>query len=145
MSGAAIYDAFATRLTERWTDTPIAEEGGFYQNYVEAGVQFVFWELNDISYRQISSGAPQANYWEQHGVAKFHVMTKSGQGSRQAWVYADKLRQLFREQPLNTDNGTIIILDLPIGADDPAEDIPNYFSIALVVEWKRIDITDLTP
>lgn len=144
MAGVEIYDAFWGKLQSAWTATPIAEEGGFYQQYLDVVEQFVFMELFDLSYGQVSTGAPQHNYWEEHGITKFHVMTKSGSGSRQARVYADQLRQLFREQPLATSHGQIIILDLPIGPDEPGQDFPNYFSIALVVAWKRIDATDLS-
>jgi hypothetical protein len=145
MAGAEIYDAFWGKLQGSWTATAIAEEGSFSQQVVEAGLPFVFMELFDLSYGQISTGAQQQNYWEEHGITKFHVMTRSGQGSRQARVHADALRQLFREQPLDTASGAKVhILDLPIGPDEPGQDFPNYFSIALVVAWKRIDATDLT-
>jgi len=144
MAGVEIYDAFAAKIAT-WTATPVAEEGGFYQQYVEEGLQFVYWELFDLSYGQISTGAPQENYWEEHGITKFHVMTRSGQKSRQARDYADRIRQMFREQPLATAGGAKIhVLDLPIGPDEPGQDFPNYYSIALVVAWKRIDATDLT-
>jgi hypothetical protein len=51
--------------------------------------------------------------------------------------YANDLLYLFREQPI----GTLFMPEMSIGAGEPGQDFPNYFSIAATIFWVRRDIT----
>ena len=145
MASAAVYDAFATRLGA-WTTTPVVFENEFAQQYLDARATFVYVEIYGDTFNQESLGAPQANMWLEEGTTFFHVMTPSGDGSRDARVYANDILNLFREQPIVTDALTgesLFMPEMSIGAGQPGQDFPNYYAMTASIHWRRRDITSL--
>ncbi|WP_416065416.1 hypothetical protein ACK9YZ_01320 [Rhizobium sp. ZK1] len=137
MSSFATFDAFHTRLAD-WTATPVIFENEFAQELLENNTPaFVYVEIFGDSYDQESFGAAGSNMFLEEGVTWMHVMTPSGKGSALARQYADQLLNLFREQPI----GELFMPQMSIGAGDPGQDFPNYFSIAAIIRWRRRDIT----
>ncbi len=139
MASPATFDAFENRLKTAWTATALVFENEFAQPLLDAGAPFVFVEIYGDSYAQETFGAPQANQFLEEGVTYLHVMTKSGEGSRQARVWANDLLNLFREQPI----GSLFMPEMSIGAGEPGQDFPGYFSIAATIRWYRRDATSL--
>ncbi len=145
MASPAVYDAFATRLGD-WTTTPIIFENEFAQQYIDAGMQFVYVEIYGDTFNQESLGSPQHNLWLEEGTTFMHVMTPAGAGSRDARVYANELLNLFREQPIVTDNVTgesLFMPEMSIGAGQPGQDFPNYYAITASIHWRRREVTSL--
>ncbi|MCL6710217.1 hypothetical protein M8R20_24775 [Pseudomonas sp. R2.Fl] len=139
MSSFATFNAFHTRLAD-WTATPVRFENEFCQDLLDANVPaFIYVEIFGDTLNQESFGAPRNNMFLEEGVAWMHVMTESGKGSGLARQYADQLLNLFREQPI----GELFMPQMSIGAGDPGQDFPNYFSIAAMIRWYRRDITNL--
>lgn len=146
MSSPAVYDAFEARLRAAWAATPLAFENENWQAYAEATSPFVFVEIYGDTLDQETMGAPGANMWLERGSTYMHVMTPSGQGSRQARIWANDLLNLFREQPIVTDpsNGeTLRMVEMSLGAGQPGEDVPNYWAFTATIHWYRYDITSL--
>lgn len=146
MSSAAVYDAFEVTLRENWTDTALVFENEFAQDLMDAGSPFVYVEIYGDELRQETVGAPGANMWLETGWTYLHVMTKSGDGSRQARIWASKLLGLFREQPIVVDGITgeaLFMPEMSIGAGDPGTDFPNYWAMTATIRWRRRDVTVL--
>jgi hypothetical protein len=144
MSTPATYDAFESRLRTGFTAINLVFENEFAQQLLETKLPFVYVEIFGDSYDQETMGAPQQNMFLERGMTYLHVMTASGQGSRQARVYANDLLNLFREQPLSSADGTIYMTEFSIGMGEPGVDFPNYFATTASITWYRRDITDLT-
>lgn len=141
MSSLTAYDAFASRLAA-WGTTPVRFENEFCQDLLDSNCPaFVYVEVFGDTYDQDTMGAYQANEWLERGVTYLHVMTPSGQGSRQARQYANSLLYLFREQPI----ATLFMPEMSIGAGEPGKDFPNYFAITASIFWHRRDITSVPP
>lgn len=146
MSSPAVYDAFEVRLRSSWAATPLAFENESWQNYVEASSTFVYVEIYGDTFNQETTGAPGENMWLERGSTYLHVMTPAGQGSRQARIWANDLLNLFREQPIITDQVTgeaLRMVEMSLGAGEPGEDIPNYWAFTATIHWFRYDITSL--
>lgn len=139
MSSLTTYDAFANRLGA-WETTPVVFENEFYQ-LPDTPAPFVYVEVFGDTYDQDTMGAPQQNEWLETGVTYLHVMTPSGQGSRQARQYANILLYLFREQPI----ATLFMPEMSIGAGQPGKDWPGYWAMSATIFWHRRDITSVPP
>lgn len=140
MSSLTAYDAFEVRLRSGWLTTDIVMENEFY-TLPDNPTPFVYVEIFGDTYDQDTMGAPQQNEWLERGVTYLHVMTPSGQGSRQARQYANSLLYLFREQPIST----LFMPEMSIGAGDPGKDWPGYFALTASIFWRRRDITSIPP
>ncbi len=139
MSSLTAYDAFVGRLGA-WNLSPVVFENEFYQ-LPDTPAPFVYVEIFGDTYDQDTMGAPQANEWLERGVTYMHVMTPSGQGTRQARQYANSLLYLFREQPIST----LFMPEMSIGAGEPGKDWPGYFALTASISWHRRDITSIPP
>ncbi len=139
MSSPTAFDAFKARLDD-FTALPVRYENQFCQDLIDAGTPaWVYVEVFGDTYEQDTMGAPGANVWEERGITYLHVMVPSGTGSRQARAHANDLLYLFREQQI----GGLSMTEMSIGAGEPGQDFPNYFSIAATIFWTRRDITSI--
>lgn len=136
MSSPEAYDAFADRLAA-WTTTPVVFENQFYE---PTGAAFVYVEVYGESYDQETTGAPEANMWEERGSTYINVLTPSGAGTTTARAYAKSLMYLFREQDIGAG---INMTEMSIGAGQPGDDFPNYWAMTLTISWRRFDITSI--
>lgn len=139
MATPTTFDAFELRLRGAWTATSLVFENEHYQTLLDNSSPFVYVEIYGDSYNQETMGAPQANQFLEEGVASFHVMMASGQGSRQGRVWANDILNLFREQPI----GDLFMPEMSIGAGDPGKDFPNYFAMTATIHWYRRDYTSI--
>lgn len=139
MASPTTYDAFETRLKGAWTATALVFENEFAQHLIDAEAPFVYVEIYGDTYDQETIGAPEANQFLEEGSTYLHVMVPSGEGSRQARVWANDLLNLFREQPI----GDLFMPEMSIGAGEPGKDFPNYFALTARISWYRRDITSL--
>jgi hypothetical protein len=139
MSSPTTYDAFEVRLRTAWTATALVFENEHDQPLLDAGMPFVYVEIYGDNYNQETFGAPQNNQFLEEGVSSFHVMMPSGQGSRQARIWANDILNLFREQPI----GSLFMPEMSIGAGAPGKDFPNYFAITATINWYRRDYTSI--
>lgn len=148
MASVEVYDAFELRLRDAWTATALVFENEFAQELIDAGLPFVYVEIVGDVLDQETFGAPQANQWLERGATYLHVMTASGEGSRQARNWAKALTNLFREQPIVVDAVTGEALFMPtmsLGAGEPGRDFPNYWAFTATIGWYRRDYTNLSP
>lgn len=146
MASAAVYDAFETTLRAGWVHTELVFENEFAQHLLDAGLPFVYVEIYGDTLDQETFGAPGANMWLERGWTYLHVMVKSGDGSRQARIWASELASLFREIPIVVDPATgeqLFMPEMSIGAGEPGEDFPNYWALTVTIHWRRRDITVL--
>jgi hypothetical protein len=117
---------------------PVRYENEFAQDLVDAGTPaWIYVEIYGDDYAQDTMGAPRANVWEETGITYLHVMVPSGTGSSDARDHARTLMNLFREQPIDS----LFMPEMSIGAGEPGQDFPNYWSLALTIHWTRRDIT----
>lgn len=140
MSSETTYDLFEARLRAGWTSTPLVFEN---ENYILPGTPatFVFVEIYGDTYNQETMGAPQANMWEEEGMTHMHVMVPTGRGTKHARHHCNDLLYLFREQPI----GSLFMPEMSIGAGSPGRDFPNYFAMTASINWRRYDITAISP
>lgn len=138
MASVISFDAFHDRLVAAWTATPLVFENEKY-DLPDIPSAFVYVEIWGDDFSQESFGAPQANHWVEHGTTSMHVMIPSGDGTRQARVYAGQLLALFREQPI----GTLVMPDMSIGEGSPGKDFPNYFALTASIHWSRRETTQI--
>jgi len=119
---------------------PVRYENQFVQDLIGANTKaWVYVEIYGDAYAQDTMGAPGANVWEETGVTYLHIMVPSGEGSSDARGHAKTLMNLFREQPISG----LFMPEMSIGAGEPGEDFPNYWSLALTIHWTRRDITSI--
>jgi hypothetical protein len=141
MSSPTAFDAFKGVLDTYAAGTgalPVRYENEFCQDLLDTNTKaWVFVEVYDDSYRQDTMGAPGANVWEETGVTYLHVMVPSGEGSASARTYARALVNLFREKPVSG----LFMPEMSLGAGEPGQDFPNYWSFAVTIYWTRRDIT----
>lgn len=148
MASAAAYDAFHARLTAAWIspNPGLVFENEFAQQYLDAGLSFVYVEIYGDSLNQETLGAPGYNQWKEEGATYLHVMTAAGGGSRQARVWANDLLNLFREQSIVADplaGEALFMTEMSIGAGSPGQDFPNYYAMTATIQWRRREYTNL--
>ena len=144
MASPEVYEAFETRLSENWMTLPLAFENEPRQQLVEGGQPFVYVEIFGADFNQETAGAPGANLWQERGSIFMHVMVPSGEGSKQARIWAKALLALFREQEVIVDAATgeaLMMPEMSIGAGQPGEDIPNYWALTATIHWSRHEAT----
>lgn len=138
MASPQTFDAFKARLDDAWSATPLVYENEFAQELIESGAPFVYVEIYGDSYDQETIGAPGANQFVEDGATYLHVMIRSGEGSRQARIWANSLLYLFREQPI----GDLFMPEMSIGTGEPGADFPNYWAMTATIRWYRRDYTE---
>jgi hypothetical protein len=143
MSSPSAFTAFKDVLdtyTAGAGALPVRYENEFVQDLLtDSTPAWVYVEVYGDTYAQDTMGAPMANVWEETGVTYLHIMVPSGYGTSTARDHARTLMNLFREQPIDT----LFMPEMSIGAGEPGQDFPNYWSLALTIHWTRRDITSI--
>jgi hypothetical protein len=141
MSSPTAFDAFKSVLDTYAAGAdalPVRYENEFCQDLLDVNTPaWIYVEGYGDNYRQDTMGAPGANVWEETGVTYLHVMVPSGEGSTNARTYSRALMNLFREKPVSG----LFMPEMSLGAGEPGQDFPNYWSFAVTIYWTRRDIT----
>lgn len=126
MPALAVADAIDSRLAANWTETPIipydsiAEPPDDAEAFVVVQYPIVFEEKPTLS----------RTFWER-GVVRFVLNVKRGIGQRQALIWSDGIKEIFREQSF--DGVHTHEADGPI-VDDTIED-GNWVGYSIEVHY----------
>lgn len=143
MSSYPVYSAFHATLAT-WTTTPVYYENEFFDPPLDgsgAPLPFVYVEVFGDTFNQETTGSPGSNLWLEEGVTYLHVMVPSGAGTGTARQYVDDLIALFREVPLSTTGGELVMTQMSKGAGEPGKDFPNHWAQTATIHWHVRTVT----
>lgn len=149
MATDAVYDAIKTYLQTPATVAVLADPSTAvippfrFENETfdkpDPPAPWISAALTGVLYGQKSIGASRQadNRWDETGHLWIPVFVPIGTGSSRARQLAKMLADIFRGLTLLA--GSLEFLDAFIGEGSPSPEEGNYYELAVVIEWRRVE------